>query len=111
MKKASRSARTNELLIDVVEYMFIEWLVRRGIFSAFKSNYERAFMPYKSFYDRLRSQIRHSLHNFGLGPSNLITSSFPFTSAPEGVEFWCKQSIAWERFCDELQEKLLTTSL
>lgn len=111
MKKVSKSARTNELLIDVVEYMFTEWLVRRGIFSAFKSNYERAFMPYKSFRDRLRSQIRRSLHDFGLGPGSLITSSFPFISAPEGVKFWSKQSIAWERFCDELQEKLLITSL
>lgn len=106
MKKVSKSARPNELLIDVVEYAFTEWLVRRGIFSAFKSNYERAFMPYKSFRDRLRSQIRRSLHDFSLGPSSLITSSFLFSSTPEGVRFWGKQSAAWERFCDELQVKL-----
>ena len=106
MKKVSKSVRTNELLIDVVEYAFTEWLVRRGIFAAFKSNYERAFSPYKSFRDRLRSQIRRSLHDFGFGPSHLITSSFLFTSTPEGVKFWSKQSAAWERFCDELQVKL-----
>lgn len=106
MKKANKSARTDELLIDVVEYAFTEWLVRRGIFTAFKSNYERAFQPYKSFRDRLRSQIRRSLHDFGYGPSHLITSSFLFTSTPEGVKFWSKQSAAWERFCDELQMKL-----
>lgn len=106
MKKSSKSVRTNELMIDVVEYAFTEWLVRRGIFSAFKANYEHAFAPYKSFRDRLRSHIRHSLHGFGFGPSHLITSAFLFTSAPEGVEFWSKQSAAWERFCAEFQVKL-----
>lgn len=93
-------------MIDVVEYAFIEWLARRGILSAFKANYERAFMPYTSFRDRLRAQIRRSLHSFGSGPSHLITSSFLFCSTPEGVKFWGKQTAAWERFCDELQLKL-----
>ena len=106
MKKVSKSSRTNELLIDVIEYAFIEWLVRRGIFAAFKANYEHSFSPYKSFRDRLHSQIRRSLHTFGSGPSHLITSSFLFSDTPEGVTFWGKQSAAWERFCDELQVKL-----
>lgn len=106
MKKTSKSVRTNELLIDVIEYAFIEWLIRRGIFVAFKKNYAHAFMPYKSFHDRLRSQVRRSLHHYGFGPSGLITSSFLFASTPEGVEFWGKQSAAWERFCGEFQAKL-----
>lgn len=106
MKKSNKSVRTDELLIDVIEYAFIEWLVRRGIFSAFKANYERAFAPYESFRDRLRSQIRHSLCSFNLSPRRLITSSFVFTSTPEGVKFWGKQSAAWERFCDKLHVKL-----
>lgn len=106
MKKSSKSVRTNELLIDVVEYAFTEWLVRRGIFAAFKANYERAFAPYRSFRDRLRSHIRHSLHDFGFGPSHLVSSAFLFTSTPEGPKFWCKQSADWEHFCSEFQLKL-----
>ena len=106
MKKTSKSARTNELLIDVVEYAFVEWLVRRGIFSAFEANYERSFAPYKSFRDRLRSHIRHSLYNSGYGPSHLISSAFLFHSTPEGANFWTTQSAAWERFCTEFQLKL-----
>ena len=106
MKKSSKSVRTDELLIDVIEYAFIEWLVRRGILSAFKANYEREFAPYRSFRDRLRSHVRHSLHRFGYGPSHLISSAFLFCSTPEGAEFWIKQSAAWERFCAEFQVKL-----
>lgn len=106
MKKSNKGVRTDELLIDVLEYAFTKWLVRRGIFSAFKVNYEYAFSPYKSFRGCLRSQIRHSLHFSHLGPRCLITSSFVFTSTPEGVKFWAKQSAAWERFCDNLHVKL-----
>lgn len=106
MKKFSNSVRTNELLVDIVEYAFTEWLVRRGIFSAFKANYDRDFTPCRSFRDRLRSHIRHSFHRFGFGPNHLISSAFLFTSTPEGAEFWVKQSAAWERFYAELQIKL-----
>lgn len=106
MKKSSKSARTNELLIDVLEYAFTEWLVRRGIFAAFKANYEHDFAPYKSFRDRLRSHVRRSLNRFGFGPSHLISSAFLFCSTPEGAKFWTIQSAAWERFCAEFQVKL-----
>lgn len=106
MKRSSKSVRTNELLVDVVEYAFIEWLVRRGIFSAFKANYEHDFAPYRSFRDRLHAHVRRSLHNSGFGPSHLISSAFLFCSTPEGAEFWVNQSAAWEHFCAEFQVKL-----
>ena len=106
MKDSKKSVRTNELLVDVVEYAFTEWLVRREIFSAFKANCMRTFGPFKSFRDRLRSQIRYSLRDFDLSPRHLITSAFLFASTPEGDKFWKKQSAAWECFCTGFQEKL-----
>lgn len=106
MKRSSESVRNNELLIDIVEYAFIEWLVRRGILTAFKANYECDFTPRKSFRDRLRSHIRRSLRGSSLGPSHLVSSAFLFYSTPEGAEFWINQSAAWERFCAEFQVKL-----
>ena len=106
MKKANRNSRIDDLLIDVIEYAFTEWLVRRGIFVAFKSNYKRAFTPWKSFRDRLRSHIRHSLQNSSFGPSRLISSAFLFTLAPEGVKFWATQQAAWERFYAKFQTNL-----
>lgn len=106
MKDFKKDAKTNELLVDIVEYAFTEWLVRRGIFSAFKANYKCNFYPFRSFRDRLRSQVRYSLHDSELSPSHLISSSFLFILTPEGAEFWKKQSAAWERFCAEFQVKL-----
>lgn len=106
MKKFGESTRINDLLIDVVEYAFLEWLIRRGILTAFKENYERNYTPRRSFRDRLRSHIRHTLYGYRFGPSHLISSAFLFCSTSEGVDFWQEHSAAWERFCAELQVKL-----
>ena len=106
MKKAIKNSRINDLKVDVIEYMFTEWLVRRGIFTAYKSNYRDAFPPTISFRDRLRGHIRRSLSGIGYNPSHLISTAFLFTSAPEGAKFWCKQSSAWQRFYTEFQSKL-----
>ena len=106
MKDSKKSVRTNELLVDILDYAFTEWLVRRGIFSAFKANFERNFNSFKSFHDCLRSRIRYSLLAFDRGPRHLIVSSFLFALTPEGDKFWRKQSAAWERFCIEFQAKL-----
>ena len=105
MKKVSKISKTNELLIDVVEYTFTEWLIRQGIYTAFRSNYRCSYKPGATFRDRLRGLIRRSLFGPGFGPKHLITSAFLFASAPEGVAFWGKQSAAWERFCAEFQLK------
>lgn len=106
MKNVNKDSRISDLKIDVIEYMFIEWLVRRGVFTAYKSNYEYAFSPCRSFRDRLRDHIRRGLSGFGYNPSHLITTAFIFASTPEGVKFWNRQSSAWQRFYTEFQSKL-----
>lgn len=106
MKKASKDLRIDDLKIDVIEYMFTEWLVRRGIFTAYKSNYEHAFSPCESFRDRLRNHIRRSLSGFNYSPIHLISTAFVFTSTPEGVKFWSNHSFAWQRFYAEFQSNL-----
>lgn len=100
MKKNKR-IRVNDLLLDVVEYAFIEWLVRRNLYSLFRSNFERVRTSKGSFRDALRDHIRlvHRSSYFGLG--SLIFTAFLFTSTPEGSEFWLKHSEAWKRFFTE----------
>ena len=106
MKKSNKDSRINDLILDVVEYAFTEWLVRKGIFTSFKTNYECLVSPYGGFRDRLRAHIRRSLCSPGLDPSRLISSAFLFAVTSEGTDFWQKQSAAWERFYVRLQSRL-----
>jgi hypothetical protein len=106
MKKKCKNSRIDDLMVDVVEYAFTEWLVRQGVFSAFKANYEVYFLPSKSFRDRLRAHIQFSLCDSNLGLKALISSAFLYTSTPEGAKFWRKQSDTWKRFCSKLEANL-----
>ena len=102
MKKVNKESRVNDLMVDVVEYAFTEWLVRRGVFAAFKANYKSASTSRGSFRDQLRFHIRVILDCSSLDLSRLVSSAFPFIFAPEGADFWKKQSDAWRRFCTKL---------
>lgn len=101
MKKFEKPVN-DKLLLDVIEYAFVEWLVRRGIFTAFRANYDRVPTTRKTFRDCLRDQIRYVRSRPSLGPEALISSAFLFTSTPEGYEFWIKHSDAWRHFYDNL---------
>lgn len=92
----------DKLLFDVMEYAFVKWLVRRGIFAAFRANYCRTSMTRKTFRGSLRDHIRHVYRTSHLGPESLISSAFLFPSTPEGFEFWIKHSDAWVRFYNRL---------
>lgn len=92
----------DKLRLDVIEYAFVEWLVRREIFTAFRTNYDRTPTARKTFRDCLRDHIRYVYRTPSLGPGSLISSAFLFTSAPEGYDFWIKHSDAWRRFYDNL---------
>jgi hypothetical protein len=104
MKKMCKDSRINDLMVDVIEYAFIEWLIRQEVFTAFKANYDKSYPTPKSFRTRLRSHVQFVLRNSSLAPSRLISSAFLFTSTPEGANFWRKQSAAWERFCTRFEK-------
>lgn len=97
--KKNKDFRISELPVDVAEYLFLEWLCRREVFSAFKSNYNLTKDADVSFRDSLRRQIRNTLLTSSLGLSDLITSSFIFDRTPEGRDFWSGVSSDWRRFC------------
>lgn len=93
-----RKSAVDSLLVDVVEYAFTEWLVRRKIFSVFKSNYRHTSPSAAPFRSCLREHIEYSLSHPSLGVESLIASAFTFDSTPEGYEFWLGHSDAWKRF-------------
>ena len=102
MKKTNKKSRINDLAIDVIEHAFTEWLVRRGVFTAFKANYEDTNPFRGSFRDHLRFHIQLTLDCPNLGPCYLISSAFSFVRTPEGSDFWNNQSDAWKHFCAKL---------
>jgi len=93
-----KSVKVDRLLVDVVEYAFVEWLVRRRVYRAFRANYDRRPTATSSFRDCLREHIRYLFGKSKLGPASLISSAFLFTSTSEGYKFWIKHSEAWSRF-------------
>lgn len=106
MKKSSRDAKSNELLVNIVEYTFIQWLRPRGIFSAFKTNFECVHGSNKDFHESFRAHVRHCLSSVGVDASCLISTAFFFSSTPEGIDFWVEQSNAWKDFCITLRAEL-----
>ena len=103
--KKGRNFRISELKIDIVEHLFFEWLFRREVFSAFKSNYNLTKDDDVSFRDSIRRQIRNTLLTRSLGISDLIASSFVFDRTPEGRDFWSDVSSDWRRFCINFRKK------
>jgi len=100
--KNSQKSVIDKLLLHVIEYAFVEWLVRRGIFTAFRANFHCVPTTRMTFRDCLRDYIRYIYRTPHLGPEALIDSAFLFASTPEGYEFWVNHSDAWKSFYDKL---------
>lgn len=97
MKKVEKF-NLSTLAVDVVEFMFLKWLVSQGIFPEYKANCERFCTRHEELQDVLRSHIR-SIHRSPIYTfDDLIVLSFPFSMTSEGSDFWVKQSAAWRRF-------------
>lgn len=102
MKKTGVST-ISELSIDAVEYLFIEWLRRRGVFSAFRLNCGFGKKRENTFRTVLRYRIQDALQSSRLGIGDLISTSFIFARTPEGLAFWYNETFAWRRFCTDFQ--------
>jgi hypothetical protein len=104
MKKIKKSS-LSELPIDVAEYMFTEWLVRQGLFSAYKANCEKFSTCHRTFREDLRSHIRSVHRSPRFAFDDFIAISFPFSLTPEGYDFWLKRSAIWRRFCSDFKSE------
>ena len=101
--KKTRALTISELSIDAVDYLFVEWLCRLGVFSAFRSNCGFDKDRNRSFRTVLRRRIQNALHSSHSGVGDLVSTSFLFTDTPEGYAFWTEVSFDWRRFCINFQ--------
>lgn len=104
--EANKKSRSSDLHIDVIEYMFTEWLVRQGLFSLYKGTCEKFFSNHRSFRDNLRTKLRSLCRSSVLGVEDVIATSFPFVMTPEGFDFWADKSDLWRRFCSRFKSIL-----
>jgi len=102
MKKTSAST-ISDLSTAAVDYLFVEWLRRRGVFSAFRSNCGFDEESKNAFRAVLRDRIHGVLHSSYASVGDLVSISFIFVHTPEGVAFWFDVSFAWRRFCTDFQ--------
>lgn len=104
--KKNENFNANELMVDVVYYAFVEWLVRRRLYSAFRSNFLYFRRIKEDFRDTLLHHIRYFVCTDYAQVEILLFAAFPFISTPEGYDFWSKHSDDWRRFCDKFMKKL-----
>ena len=103
MKKQT-SKSLDELAVDVLDYMFVEWLVRCSLYSEFTSNLACCCNDCCAPRLIIRDRIRHVLTSPDLTPSDLISISFYFGCTPEGFRFWSRASCEWASYLESFSK-------
>jgi len=97
--KSNKKSSLSNLYVDVAEYMFIEWLVRHGVYSVYRANRVKFCTQHRTFRQDLRAHLRDLLHSTRFTLSDIMDCSFPFAMTPQGYKFWTDQSALWRNFC------------
>lgn len=90
------------LYLDAADYIFVEWLIRRGYYSRFKANFIRDNPDFDSAREGIRSCLSTLLRSRFFSFRDAISSSFLFLRAPEGFDFWCAVDREWRAFVSHL---------
>lgn len=92
--------------VDVIDYMFVEWLVRNSLYSKFAANLIRYYPDSVNPRSIIRKRIR-SISRFPVFlASDLISSSFLFDKTPEGYLFWSRVSSKWASYLESFSKIL-----
>ena len=100
MKK--RNFDSNALTVDIFDYVFVEWLSRRGLYSRFTANLPSDEDGLMASRAAIRGLIVYLLDSPHLTLSDVILSAFNFESTPEGFTFWFNVSREWKNFVESL---------
>lgn len=88
------------LTVDVCNYMFVEWLIRRGLYSKFIANLSPARYNANSPRCVIREIVAGLISSPHFALSDVISSSFIFRSTPEGSGFWLGVSEEWKNYLE-----------
>lgn len=96
--KKRMSQPLDGLAIDVVDYMFVEFLIRRHLYSRFIENVRRFNPRSDKPRELIRARIRLCLNSSNYFLRHLIFAFFPFYRTSEGFVFWNKAADDWADF-------------
>ena len=90
------------LYLDAADYIFVEWLVRRGYYSRFRDNFIRDNSDFDSAREGIRVCLSRLLRSRTSSFRDAVSSSFLFLRSPEGVDFWRSVDQEWRAFVRHL---------
>ena len=96
----------DKLSVDVLDYMFVEWLVRNSLYSKFVANLIRYHPDPVNPRSIIRDQIRRISRFPVFLASDLISSSFLFDKTPEGYLFWARVNSKWFSYLESFSKIL-----
>jgi len=99
MKKQTPKS-LDKLSVDVIDYMFVEWLIRNSLYSKFVANLIRYYPSSVNPRSIIRDQIRRISRFPVFLASDLISSSFLFDKTPEGYLFWARANSKWTSYLE-----------
>lgn len=100
MKKSNFDS--NDLIIDVFDYTFTEWLVRRNLYRRFVSNLPAVKNNSASARTAVRKLISCVVNSSYSTLPDVVSLAFNFQSSPEGSIFWINVSREWRLFVRSL---------
>lgn len=96
--KAQKLFNPDELRVDALDYIFVEWLIRNNLYGRFMRN-SSAYRPAPTSTRReLRERIRYYVSNDPSNYSAFVSGAFLFGRTPEGRDFWTDVANSWVEF-------------
>lgn len=87
---------SNSLVLDVFDYLLVEWLVRNRCYLNFVANLSNSFG--RNARESIRSHLAVLLCSRTLTIRDAISTAFRFPDTPEGIAYWRSIEQDWIDF-------------
>lgn len=94
---------SNSLVLDVVDYLLVEWLVRNRCYLNFVANLSGGSRP--NSREMIRAHLAVLLCSRNLTIRDAFATAFKFSDTPEGIAYWCSIEQDWIDFLEEFNVK------
>lgn len=103
MKKTK--IKPHPLILDVADYLFVEWLVRNKCYSKFVANLSKC-SGFPSSREGIRVYLSMILRGKVSTLRDAISAAFLFSATPEGFDYWRLIDRKWVDLLERLDVEL-----